>query len=345
MGLFPAIDQQNNPIPFPCDDVSAPLRLLAHCPEHKPTPLFEQSALAAQLGIKKLSLKYEAPRMNLGSFKALGAAYVIANDAQKQAFKPLTRKTYVTASAGNHGLSLAMGAKIFGARAVIYLSKLVPQAFAARLEQLGARVVIAGEDYQASMDAALSAAEQNHWTLVSDSSWAGYYESPRLLMQGYLVLAHEITEAMSAQRPSHIFLQAGVGGLACATAAYLRKIWGASSTITVVEPSQAPALIQGIKAARVVDTSGGASNMGRLDCKTASAIALNGLARDADYFMTIDDASAQAASDLLQACNLPTTPSGAAGLAGLTALTAEQREQLGIDGSSSVLLIISEGAE
>lgn len=298
-------------------------------------------ALATALGVARISLKDERQRMGLGSFKALGAAHAIARDAAANAADDhshaLKGRVYVTASAGNHGLSLAAGARVFGARAVIYLSTAVPEAFAERLRAKGAEVIPAGADYEASMQAAADAAEAQGWTLLSDSSWPGYTELPLRVMEGYLQMAAEVATQID-KAPSHIMLQAGVGGLAAAVAAHARLVWGDRPQIVIVEPEAAPALIEGIRAGRVTETTGPASSMGRLDCKTASMIALNGLARDADVFVTISEADAMRAVELLAALGVATTPSGAAGVAALVA-------GLELPEDAHVLAILSEGPE
>jgi diaminopropionate ammonia-lyase len=293
------------------------------------------------MGVSRLWLKDERARMGLGSFKALGAAHAIARDAaatgDADLHGALDGRVYVTASAGNHGLSVAAGARLFGARAVVYLANTVPETFAARLRDKGAEVERAGEDYEASMQAADHAARVNGWTLLSDSSWSGYIDSPLLVMEGYLQLASEAAAQIDCP-PSHILLQAGVGGLAAAVAAHARRVWGNGPQIIVVEPDAAPALIESIRAGEVVDTRGPASCMGRLDCKTPSLIALNGLARDADVFLTIPEHAALRAARLLADHGLRTTPSGAAGIAALLA-------GLDLPPDARVLAILSEGPE
>jgi diaminopropionate ammonia-lyase len=278
--------------------------------------------------------------MGLGSFKALGAAYVIAHEAAATGKTPMAQalagRTYVTASAGNHGLSVAAGAHVFGARAVVYLSRTVPEGFAERLRAKGAEVVRAGEDYEASMAAAAQAAEDHGWTLLSDSSWPGYFDLPHRLMEGYLAMAAETVRQMP-QAPTHIFLQAGVGGLAGACAALFRDVWGQGPVIVVVEPEAAPALAASIEAGRAVATQGPVSCMGRLDCKEPSLIALRGLARDADLFVTISDAEAEAVLPELAARGLATTSSGAAGLAAM--------RLMGLGPEARALCILSEEAE
>lgn len=318
-------------IPAPSIDAGAPRALLARCPEACVTPLRE---LAGFAGAGRVFVKDERGRMGLGSFKALGAAYVIACEAEAGRAEG---QTFVCASAGNHGLSVAAGARVFKAQAVIYLSAAVPEAFAERLRGQGAEVVRVAGSYEDSMAAAAKAAEGNGWTLLSDSSWAGYTEISHRLMEGYLAMAAEVFEQME-HMPTHIFLQAGVGGLAGACAAYFREVWGDAPEIIVVEPEAAPALYECIKAGKFVTAEGPVSEMGRLDCKEASLIALKGLSRDADAFMLISEEQAASAMGPLAEVGLETTPSGGAGLAGLMSLLP-----LGPD--ASVLTILSEGPE
>lgn len=325
----------------PLSDASGVAALLQQCPAHAPTPLHDLPDLARRLGVARLWLKDERARMGLGSFKALGAAHAIARQAVAAAAadprQALRGQVYVTASAGNHGLSVAAGARLFGARAVVVLAETVPESFAARLRQAGAEVRRIGAGYEASMQAAAGIAQAQGWTLLSDSSWPGYTELPLRVMEGYLQLAAEVAGQID-RPPSHLLLQAGVGGLAAAVAAHARRVWGDTPRIIVVEPDSAPALTESIRAGRVVEAAGPASCMGRLDCKTPSLIALHGLARDADVFVTIPDHAASRAAELLSGFGLPTTPSGAAGVAALLVGPA-------LPAGSRVLAILSEAPE
>lgn len=326
-------------VPWPSQDAAAALTLLARCPSAAKTPLLDNTDMAARCNVAQVLLKDERNRMGLGSFKALGAAYVIACDAEAG---HAAGRTYVTASAGNHGLSVAAGAAAFGANAVIYLSKPVPGAFADRLIAHGAQVVWAGDTYEDSMQAAATAADLNGWALLSDSSWPGYMARPYRLMEGYLALMQEVVEA--AKAPTHIFLQAGVGGLAAACATLARATWGDAPVIIVVEPDAAPALIESIRQGTPVETSGPISNMGRLDCKMPSLIALKGLARDADHFVTISEEEGDEGSRVCADLGLATTPSGAAGISALLA-ASQMRGALALTSNSRVLAFLSEGAE
>jgi diaminopropionate ammonia-lyase len=184
----------------------------------------------------------------------------------------------------------------------------------------------------------MQAARDNDWTLLSDTSWDAYTEIPHRLMEGYLVLAAEAVAQMP-EAPTHIMLQAGVGGLASAAAAYFRHAWGDAPRIVVVEPEFAPALINSVKAGKPVVSKGPVSEMGRLDCKDPSHIALKALARDANDFVTITEAEGQALLSMLEDQGLAGSTSGAAGLSAIPVY----KDALGIDANSRVLAVLSEG--
>ena len=326
--------------PLPIAAAEGVARLLALCPAHSETPLLDLPALARRAGVARVHAKDERGRMGLGSFKALGAAHAIARAASETVVgddwaRALEGRVFVTASAGNHGLSVAAGARIFGAKAVIHLSESVPRSFAARLAAMGAETVRDGATYEDSMEAAERAAARHGWTLLSDSSWPGYTEWPLRVMEGYLQMAAEAVGQIG-EPPTHVLLQAGVGGLAAAVAAHVRAVWGDAPRIIVVEPEAAPALIDSIRAGRIVTAHGPVSAMGRLDCKTPSMIALAGLARDADLFVTLSEEEVAKAVAELAEMGLATSPSGGAGLAALLC-------GLDLGADARVLGIVSEG--
>ncbi len=338
-------------------DPSKVIDLLARCPAYGVTPLVDLSEMARDLEVDHIWIKDERDRMGLGSFKALGAAYVIALDAEQrlggdwdrpseELAHTLSDVTYVTASAGNHGLSVAAGARVFGAKAVIFISHHVPEGFATRLERFGATVIRAGFDYEESLTASRDMASAEGWVLLTDSSWPGYTDIPRLVMEGYLAMGVEAAEQVEAiaSPPTHLFLQAGVGGFAASAAAFARHQWGDEPLIVVVEPERAPCLTESIRAGRAVRADGPASNMGRLDTKEPSHLALMSLARDADYFLTISDEEATETVAFLDGHGLATTPSGAAGVSGLQH-SGLSRIELSINDSSRVLTFLSEGPE
>lgn len=319
-------------------DSRPPYDLLRHCPLHAATPLRPMDALAAECGWKGLMAKDESARMGaapsgMGSFKALGGAYAIAEHllhafggepaalTSEIARTHASGVTFACASAGNHGLSVAAGARVFGARAVVYLAETVPEAFAERLRGKGAEVIRSGAVYEDAMKTAMDDAVANGWHLVSDSSWTGYTDVPATIMRGYAVMAEEARAACEGGNrwPSHVFLQAGVGGFAAAMAGHIRDHWSVQPRIVIVEPDRAPCLRASVAAGEPIRADGPESNMGRLDCKEPSILAFDILTRCADAFETVTDEEAEAGVERLARHGIATTPSGAAGLAGAVA--------------------------
>ncbi|WP_170410104.1 pyridoxal-phosphate dependent enzyme [Ruegeria atlantica] len=325
-------------------DVAKPLALLAACPAYNPSPL-ETRSLQGQ----SILIKDETNRMGLGAFKALGGVYAVARLIEARVGHPLEAgafldepvktvartMTFVCASAGNHGMAVAAGARLFGAKARIHLADTVPEDFAVRLRDKGAEVVRSGDDYEASVAAAIGDAEATGAIHLADGSWPGYTEPPRLVMEGYTVIAEEMRTQLqsSGKWPSHVYLQAGVGGLAAGIAYMIRSNWAVQPRIIVVEPDAAPCLRDSARAGQIVTVEGPVSNMGRLDCKTPSMLALGILERCADDWVTISDAQALDAVEHARELGFATTPSGAAGLAAFLA-----------DEAKLPLIVFSEGS-
>ena len=338
---------QDNGIDKVSTDVEAVRKLLEMCPKASRTPLTSSISLADKVGVKNIWFKDERQRMGLGSFKALGAAYVIADHASKivsnnasasEWKKALNGKCYVTASAGNHGLSLAAGARLFGAKAVIYLSRNVPSSFAEKIRSYDAEVVVVGNSYEESMEGAQKAAADNNWMLLSDVTWDGY-DAGLKVMEGYLVAAAEAYEDCP-ESPTHIFLQAGVGGFPAAMAAQARRHFGNDPKIIIVEPTEAPVLLESIQAGKGVKVEGGISIMGRLDCKVPSTRALSSLAKTCTHFMTITDNDAEECMKELENEGLETSPSGGAGYAGLIDL--KNYDESGLNKDSNIMIFLTE---
>ena len=327
-------------------DVDNVRKVVEACLKPEVSPLID-SNLAKDIGIKSLWFKDERNRLGVGSFKAIGASYVMAHEvieklgynfSDEELRTSLKGRTFVTASAGNHGISLAFGAQQFGAKAIIYLSKTVPSNFAGYIESFGADVVIAGKNYEASMAEAAKAANENNWTLLSDSTWEGYSAGIDV-MAGYLVMASEAFE-QCPEVPTHIFLQGGIGGYPASVAACARKYYGNEPKIVIVEPTEGRVLQASIEAGEAVEIKGEVSNMGRLDCKVASIGALSSLAQTSNYFMTISDEEATACLAELESNGLKTSESGGAGYAGLKKAMNEGGCELSPD--SKALLILTE---
>jgi diaminopropionate ammonia-lyase len=336
---------------------------MSACPEHRRTPLRPAPALARAAGVATVQVKDESGRFGLGSFKALGGAYAVwslaaaagaggtarvagAPDAPDVANPPDERPVFVCASAGNHGLSVAAGARAVGGRAQVWLGRDVSPDFVDRLRELGADVRWASGGYEAAVAAAVAAAAQPRCELVADTSWPGYLDTPLQVMRGYAVLVHEAAETMEAGGgpASHVFVQAGVGGLAGAVAGYLRDRWGERPRVVVVEP-RAAACLQASAAADVLTETpaGPTTTLGRLDCRRPSLLAWRLLRPLADAFVTVTDEQAGRAAAALAEEGVTLSPCGAAGAAGLlVAASSPQRQALGLHASSRVLLIGTE---
>ncbi|MFD9947907.1 diaminopropionate ammonia-lyase [Nonomuraea sp. NPDC059023] len=315
-----------------------------------PTPLTALARLAAGQRVGKILVKDESDRMGLGSFKALGGGYAVARlvgeeagpDAGEGRLREVAaRAPFVCASAGNHGISVAAGARALGGTCVVYLSHEVPEEFADRLRALGARVRRSGADYDESMADALRAATGNGWRLISDSSWPGYTRVPLDVMRGYTALLDEVYEAGAA--PTHVFAQAGVGGLAAAAAAYVRDRWGEDPVVVVVEPEGAPCLLESVRAGEPLRVKGSPTSLGRLDCLEPSLLAFRLLGHLADAFVTVTDAQAALAAAAMGEEGVRVSPCGATGTAGLMALDDDTRSALRLGPDSTVLVIGTEG--
>ena len=323
-----------------------PAELLSACPKYKPTPLLKRSVQNNSIWIKD-----ETDRMGLGAFKALGGVYAVGSIIAKKQdlpiktdsffldqFKSYARNmTFVCASAGNHGLAVAAGAQIFGARARIHLSDTVPEDFAQRLKQKNAEVVRSGANYEESIEAAIKDAKDTGAVHLADGSWPGYIEPPRLVMEGYTIMAKELREEFEQLNdwPTHVYLQAGVGGFAAAIAFEIRKSWRIQPEILIVEPDAAPCLKESIEHSKIMTVEGPVSDMGRLDCKTPSLLAFDILSDAANDFCLITEEQAKDAVRLAGEMGLATSPSGAAGLAALLANS---------DKDASSLVFFTEGS-
>ncbi len=325
-----------------------------YCPIYTPTeviPILDD-------GVTVL-VKNEATRFGLGSFKALGGIYAVAqllsdtveaqtgtrpalSDLHSDSVKAIAAtQTYICASAGNHGMAVATGARLFGAHARIHISSEVPSSFATRLRERGAQACVSGATYEESLEIANQDALDTGAHLLADGSWLGYTYPPSQVMEGYTVMARELRDTFkdSGQWPTDVYLQAGVGGMAAAITYMIRLEWDVQPRIVIVEPSAAECLALSADAGQLVDATGPISNMGRLDCKAASLLAFDTLIRTNVEYQSISDEEADAAVAELETQGLSTTPSGAAGFA------VWQRERtLKIDTAQLPLVIMSEQA-
>jgi diaminopropionate ammonia-lyase len=339
-------------------------------PDYATTPLHAVDGLARRMGVASLHLKDEGSRLGMGSFKALGGSYAVMRLVAEEASHHLGRAvspadlhtpevraiaagmTVACATDGNHGRSVAEGAKLVGANAVIFVHEGVSQQRVHAIRQSGAAVEVVDGVYDDAVAHAVRACRHNGWHLVSDMSWPDYERIPGLIMQGYTALLEEAMAQMPAM-PTHVFVQAGVGGLAATVAGYMSERYGSTRpTVVVVEPDRAACLHQSALAGDAIRIGHGEPTVMRmLECYEPSWVAWRILSRCADAFMTIEDRDAVAAMNVL-ARPLMGDPaviageSGGAGVAAALSACADEgsRDLLHIDHASRLLCIITEGA-
>ncbi|MDB4881135.1 MAG: diaminopropionate ammonia-lyase [Gemmatimonadetes bacterium] len=346
------------------------LRHLALRPGYAPTPLHDMQALAREMDVASLHLKDEGGRFGLGSFKALGGAYVVGRLVLEEASRRLGRElapadlqrdevravagdmTFACATDGNHGRSVAWGAGQAGARAVIFVHGGVSDARVAAIAGYGAEMRRVPGTYDDSVAEAARACEAEGWVSLSDTSWPGYERIPGLVMQGYTALVHEALQRME-QAPTHVFVQAGVGGLAAAVAGHLAEVVrGQRVRLVVVEPARAACVLESARAGERVRIAHRAPTvMAMLECYEPSLVAWRILARRADAFMTVDEDDAVAAMNRLARPTggdpaVVAGESGGVGLAGALQVAGSDagRRTIGLDAASRVLAIVTEGA-
>lgn len=335
------------------------------------TPLVALPDLAHRLGVAQVSVKDESVRSPLASFKALGAPIALVRQLLRlhpgidpaavlsgRYAAQLQGYTVVSATDGNHGRALAAAAQDAGCACVIVLHAHVSAEREQAIARFGARIVRIAGNYDESVHEAARLAAANGWQVVSDTSYAGYEDIPRDVMQGYGTIAAELIEQTGAQagQPgafTHVFLQGGVGGLAAGVAATLWEYQGAARPCCiVVEPAQADCLMQSALQGRPARATGSVDSvMAGLACGDTSPLAWRFLDTGIDHFLTVEDDAAIAAMRTLAAGSAQDVPivageSGAAGLAALQVLRSDPAlaAQAGLDAQARVLLINSEGA-
>jgi diaminopropionate ammonia-lyase len=345
-------------------------RFLGNRENHVVTPLLALPALARKLGVGAIHIKDEGPRLGLGSFKALGGSYAVIRLVLDAASDRLGRPVDVSAlqtphvravaadmifacaTDGNHGRSVAQGAKLVGAKSVVFVHSGVSEERITAIARFGAEMVQVPGSYDDSVVEAARVADKNGWTIVSDTSWPGYERIPALVMQGYTALVREALRQLP-EMPTHVFVQAGVGGVAAAVAGHLAvALADRRPKFVVVEPARAACVYESARAGRPVKIEQGEPTvMAMLECYEPSLIAWRVLSRVADGFMTVEEEDAVAAMKQL-ARPLGVDPaivageSGGAGLAGLMRALAnhQAREALSLGPQSRIFLINTEGA-
>ena len=347
----------------------------AQLPRYEMTPLKRLGQLASRLGVGSIWVKDESARFRLNAFKALGGSFAIYRLICEKVNRPnlsyadlmseeiraeLGDITFTSATDGNHGKGLAWATRKLGFPCVIYVHKLTSAARIAAIAEYGAEVRVVDGNYDDAVRQCERDARDNGWQVVSDTSWPGYEDIPRAVMQGYTTLLSETQEQLAAQgivKPTHIFLQAGVGAFAAAMIAFYEKLFGPDAPITVVvEPRAAACLYHSLEVGDGQPHSVGGdldTIMAGLACGEPSPLAWEILWSCADYIVTAPDYVAAKGMRMygVPLRGDPYVISGESGAVTLGALAfimqyegaAELRERLRLGETSRVLLINTEG--
>ena len=344
-------------------------------PEYAPTALHQLSSLAEKLGVAEIMVKDESTRFGLNAFKVLGGSYAIGHHIagmlgidpalmtrdlliSEETRKKLGDLTFITATDGNHGRGVAWTAKQLRQHCVVYMPAGTAAERLENIRRLGADASVPGPGYDDCVRLAAKHARENGWVLTQDTSWDGYEEIPLRIMQGYTTMALETAEQLGDTVPTHVFLQAGVGSMAGAVAAFLAARYGqARPKIIVVEPHSADCVYRTAEAAdgKPHPVTGPMETiMAGLACGEVCPLAWKILRDHADAFVTIPDSFAMQGMRMLgnPVGTDPVTVSGESGASGfglaLQLLSdpclRETKDALGINKNSRILCFSTEGA-
>ncbi|WP_375172941.1 diaminopropionate ammonia-lyase [Pseudooceanicola sp.] len=338
-------------------------------PGYAETPLHDLTALAAEIGVAQLLYKDESTRFGLDSFKALGGAYAVARLLRIEVSRAIGREvsmaevtdraypeeaaaiTVCCATDGNHGRSVAWGAQNFGCRCVIFIHAGVSEGRKAAIEAYGAEVRRCDGNYDDSVRLAQEVAARDGWFVVSDTSYDGYMDVPRDVMQGYEVMASEAFDLLT-EPPTHLFLQTGVGGMAAAVAAQAVRRWGADRPMIVLcDPDRSACWLETMRAGHPTAVEGDLDTiMAGLACGEVSALAWDILRDHADAVITLTDATAVADMRALARPKGrdPAIVAGESAVAGLSGLRAamghdDARQMLDLGPDARVMVFGTEG--
>ncbi len=342
---------------FDDHDFAAQHAFFTEQPALAPTPLHSCDALARSLGIGRLVTKDETSRFGSNAFKAVGVAFATARLRAQGDI--VAGDTLACASEGNHGRAVARAARELGCRARVYMSKRVAQPRIDAIRSEGAEVAIVDGSYDDAVRAVAGDAQKHGWTVISDTSWPGYTEIPRLIMLGYTRLMDEDWggAATSPLHPHVVFVPGGVGSLLAAVACWSDWRYGRGlerPRVVAVEPLSAACLQASARNGRPTTLPGPFdTEMGGLRCGEMSPIAFPAVDTLVDAFVAIEDEFAFEAMRLLArpAGGDPAVrcgPSGGAALGGLLAVLKdpglrETRAWLGLDAGSEVEVLVTEG--
>ena len=350
----------------------------ASFPQYSVTPLAELRNMAELLGVADIFVKDESYRFGLNAFKVLGGSFAMARyiaselgrDVSAVDYNYLTgeqlkkefgQATFFTATDGNHGRGVAWAANKLGQKSVVHMPKGSTKPRFDNIAKEGAKVTIEEVNYDDCVRmAAAEAAETPRGVVVQDTAWDGYEEIPAWIMQGYGTMAAEAAEQLKTagvERPTHIFVQAGVGSLAGAVQGYFANLFPDNTPITVIMEAQAAdCLYKGAVAAdgnlRIVDGDL-QTIMAGLACGEPNTISWDILKNHASFFISCPDWVAAKGMRMLAAPakNDPQVISGESGAVGMGLIATlmendnykELKDAIGLNKNSKILMFSTEG--
>ena len=331
---------------LPKHEIDEAYKIISKWDNYSPTPLISLKKLSEKLKLNNIFYKDESKRFHLKSFKALGGAYAV-----EKITKGKKKITVSTATAGNHGRSVAWGSKRLGLKCKIFISEYVSEFRAKVMRDFGAEVIRVKGNYDNSLKECIKQSKQNNWQIVQDVAWQDYKLVPKLTMAGYSVVMKEISEQINNKEISHVILQAGVGGMAAAMVAGIARYLNHVPQIIVVEPESAACVLESIKAGEIKKISiKKESLMGGMSCDEVSMVPWEILKNSVNYCVTVSDNYISKTVKSLSNCEFSkekiiggecSTP-GIISLAGLCN-DAEIKKKINLNDQSNVLLFGCEG--
>ena len=259
-------------------------KTISNWKNYKKTPLLKLGKLNRNLKLNNIFYKDESKRFHLKSFKALGGAYAVEKISKK-------KKNIIisSATAGNHGRSVAWGAQRLGLQCKIFVSQYVSETRVKEIEKFGADVIRVRGNYENSLNECKKLSKKNNWNIVQDVSTKNYSYVPLLTMAGYSIMIKEISK-QTTHYITHIFLQAGVGGMAAGVVAGVAKYFKRIPKIIIVEPDGADCVLQSIKSKSLKKIKiKKESIMGGMSCNEMSLIPWHVLKKASDCCVTVND--------------------------------------------------------
>lgn len=362
---------------FDKKSIDSVLKFHKSLPNYEKTPLVDLKELAKYCGVKNIWLKDESKRFGLNAFKVLGASYAIGKylseilneDISNLPFsilisekvkKKLGNLTFITATDGNHGRGVAWVAKYLQQNSIVYMPKGSSQMRLKAIQNEGANVSITDLNYDDAVRLANKKAKENNWIMIQDTAWKGYEKIPLWIMQGYSTIMNEIIEELEKikEKPTHVFLQAGVGSFAGAIQALLVEKFGSESPITIIcEPNGANCIYKSFKEddGKPYNITGDLKTiMAGLACGEPNTISWEILRDYSNFALSCNDSiSAKGmrvlSSPIAQDKRIISGESGAVGIGALISLCENQNEykelweKLNINSESCILCISTEG--